>query len=57
MRLTQNDNLQVSLIRARVVLGVDLVDASVLPLTVINGELGEIVLILHYVVPTGLHLR
>lgn len=56
-RLTQHHNLQVSLVRARVILGVDLVDASVAPLTVIEGELGEVVLILYHIVGTCLHLR
>lgn len=55
-RLTQHHNLQVRLVRAGVILGVDLVDASVAPLTVIECELGEVILILHHIVGTRLHL-
>lgn len=56
-RLTQHDDLDLRLVGAGLVLGVDVVHAGVLPLGVIDGDLGEVVLGLHDVVRAGLYLQ
>lgn len=55
--LTQHDNFDLRLVRTRFVLGVDVVHAGVLPLGVIDGDLGEVVLRLHDVVRASLYLQ
>lgn len=55
--LTQHDNFDLRLVRTRFVLGVDVVHAGVLPLRVIDGDLGEVVLRLHDVVRASLYLQ